>query len=175
MFLGGLLGTLYNLTYVVMVNLILQAVYSSMIMDTFGSMREEAERLEEDMSSRCFICSINRDEFEQVGISFSHHIHDEHNMWKYLFFKIYLDVKDPLSFSGPEHFAFTQMKDKQTFIHLLPIKRSLSLERKTTFGGEDTTLEAIQQAVQSISRSNERILGRLTKPVGDEVESTDGT
>jgi hypothetical protein len=105
-------------------------------------MRVESEELEEDLTSRCFVCSINRDEFEQVGLSFSRHIEDEHNMWKYLFFKIYLDVKDPLSFSGPEHFALTQMADKQTFVRLLPIKRSLSLERKTTLqGGDSASLE----------------------------------
>ena len=42
---GGLIGSLYNLSYVMIINLILQAVYSTLIMDTFGQMREEAEQL----------------------------------------------------------------------------------------------------------------------------------
>ena len=160
-FLGGLIGTLYNLSYVIIINLILQAVYSSLIMDTFGAMRDEADKLLDDTTSKCFICSIDRDEFEQVGLSFNDHIINEHNVWKYLFFKIYLDLKDPLSFSGPEHFAFAQMKDKQTFIKLLPIKRSLSLERKSTQEGEGVSLESLNEAIHALESQQTRLLEML--------------
>lgn len=59
----------------------------------------------------CFIFS--RDEFEQAGVSFEEHINDEHNMWKYIWFQIYLELKDPLSFSAPEYSAFKQLGNKQ--------------------------------------------------------------
>jgi hypothetical protein len=51
-------------------------------------------------------------------------------MWKYLWFKVYLDAKDPLNFTGPEHYAYSQMKERKAFVHLLPINRSLALERR---------------------------------------------
>jgi hypothetical protein len=54
----------------------------------------------------------------------------EHNMWKYLWFKVYLDAKDPLNFTGPEHYAYSQMEDRKSFVRLLPINRSLALERR---------------------------------------------
>lgn len=34
-------------------------------------------------------------------------------MWQYVWFKIYLDLKDPLSYTGPEQFASSLMIDKQ--------------------------------------------------------------
>jgi inositol 1,4,5-triphosphate receptor type 1 len=92
-------------------------------------MRQKAEEIEADIKSSCFICSIARDEFESNGIDYKTHIKDEHNMWKYAWLKFYLQEKDPLLFTGPEQFAFDQMKDKGTFLKLFPVKRSLSLNR----------------------------------------------
>ena len=34
-------------------------------------------------------------------------------MWQYVWFKIYLDLKDPLSYTGPEQYASLLMTDKQ--------------------------------------------------------------
>lgn len=121
-------GTVYNLIYTILINLVLQAIVSGLIIDTFSAMRQESESIQADINDKCFICSIPRDEFEQAGISFRTHVTREHNMWKYLWFKIHLQGKDPLNFSGPEYYADTQMAEKSSFVHLLPVKRSLSLE-----------------------------------------------
>lgn len=121
-------GTLYNLIYTILINLVLQAIVSGLIIDTFSAMRQENESITADINDKCFICSIPRDEFEQAGISFRTHVTQEHNMWKYLWFKVHLAGKDPLNFSGPEFYANSQMAEKQTFVHLMPVKRSLSLE-----------------------------------------------
>ena len=122
-------GTVYNLIYTILINLVLSAIVSGLIIDTFSSMRLENDSINMDIKDKCFICSISRDEFEQAGISFNHHISIEHNMWKYLWYKIYLEAKDPLSYSGPEFYAASQFNERQTFIRLLPVKRSLSLEK----------------------------------------------
>jgi hypothetical protein len=66
-----LLGSVYNFIYLVLVNLVLQAIISGYIIDTFGSMRDQQESIEEDKRSCCFICSIGRDEFERCGIPFN--------------------------------------------------------------------------------------------------------
>lgn len=60
-----------------------------------------------------FIVVPFRDEFEQAGVSYEEHISDEHNMWKYIWFLIYLELKDPLSFSAPEYSAFKLLGNKQ--------------------------------------------------------------
>jgi hypothetical protein len=46
-------------------------------------------------------------------VSFEEHIEDEHNMWKYLWFQIYLELKDPLSYSAPEYNAHKLLGNKQ--------------------------------------------------------------
>jgi hypothetical protein len=125
-------GTVYNLIYTILVNLVLPAILSGLIIDTFSQMREENEIIDKDIKDKCFICSITRDEFEQAGVSFTDHIKTEHNMWMYLWFKIYLEAKDPLAYSGPEFYANNQMKEKQTFVRLIPLKRSLALEKIKT-------------------------------------------
>ncbi len=108
-----IIGTGYNLTYVIMINLVLQALISGLIIDTFSEMRQEREDTQADIDSQCFICSIKRDEFEQRGISYKTHITEEHNMWHYLWFKLYLDLKDPLGFSSTENYAFRNFREKQ--------------------------------------------------------------
>lgn len=127
---SNILGTVYNLFYVILFNLVLQAILAGLIIDAFTRMREENDSIENDIRSQCFICSIQREEFGHNGISYDHHIKQEHNMWKYVWFSIYIDEKDPNTMSGTEHYAYQMMQDKQSFVKLIPIKRSLSLERK---------------------------------------------
>lgn len=127
---SSILGTIYNLSYVILFNLVLQAILAGLIIDAFTRMREENDRIEHDMISQCFICSINREEFEHNGISYHHHLKREHNMWQYVWFSIYINEKDPTKMSGTEHYAYHMMQDKQSFVKLIPIKRSLSIERK---------------------------------------------
>ena len=122
-------GTIYNLIYTILINLVLQAIVSGLIIDTFSSMRVKNEQIQQDIKEKCFICSIDRDELEQAGLSFLNHIKVEHNMWKYLWFKIYLESKDPLNYTGPEFYANQQFLERQTFVRLMPLKRSLALER----------------------------------------------
>jgi len=154
---------MYNLSFVLLINLVLQAVVSGIIIDTFSEMRAENEAKEADMNTICFICSINRDDFEQAGISFSDHIREEHNMWKYLYFKLYLDLKDPLSFSGPENHAHEKMKDKQSFVRLFPIKKSLSLDRRIGTNEEEYTMAMMHKAIKNIQMTQEHLYKSVEK------------
>jgi hypothetical protein len=58
--MGMLGGTVFNFTYIILINLVLQAIISGLIIDTFGEMRAESEAIEEDIRDRCFMCSIER-------------------------------------------------------------------------------------------------------------------
>lgn len=53
------------------------------------------------------------------------------------------------------------MKDKQTFLRMMPIKKSLSLERKTKFDFEGEELNAINDAVEEIRKTQLEILQRM--------------
>eukprot|EP01031_Cornospumella_fuschlensis_P052600 gene52600-64286_t len=142
---ASIIGTVYNLTYVILINLVLQAVISGLIIDTFSSMREEKEAISQDIYDKCFVCSIGRDDFEQAGVSFNSHIKEEHNMWHYVWFQIYLKLKDPLSYSSTENYAIRCMKDKQVFVRMMPVNKSLTLEKLK--GREDKEDEVNEAAL----------------------------
>lgn len=81
------------------------------IIDTFGKLREDASDKETFLASFCFICGIAKDTFDSgssnyftstKGSSYSVHIREEHNMWDYVFFLIYLQLKDQNEFTGAE-------------------------------------------------------------------------
>ncbi|CAM9561599.1 unnamed protein product, partial [Phaeothamnion confervicola] len=84
-------ASLYQLSYIILINLVMGALISGLIIDTFSEMRQENEAVEEDIREKCFICSIDRqsrDSFEQIGVEFSEHIRKDHNMWAYIWFRL---------------------------------------------------------------------------------------
>ena len=158
--ISSIFGSFFVISFIILINLVLQSVISGVIIDTFGSMREEAEAIEADIKGGCFICSISRDEFESNGIDYNSHIKDEHNMWKYVWLKYYLLEKDPLLFTGPERFAFDQMREKASFLKLFPVKRSLSLDRqKARAKSVDSTVElkSVYELIMSLDESQKQL------------------
>ena len=111
--LARVLGTMYNVSYVILINLVLQSIISGLIIDTFSKLREENEEVLQDINDKCFVCSIDRDDFEQAGIPFHQHIREEHNMWHYVWFKVYLESKDPLTYSSSENHSAENLNDTQ--------------------------------------------------------------
>ena len=59
----------------IMMNLVL-----GIIVDTFSQLREEQAHQDDEMTNKCFICSLPAYRFEKVG-GFKKHIQQDHNMW----------------------------------------------------------------------------------------------
>lgn len=55
-----IMGSVYNWVFVILINLVLQAIISGLIIDTFGEMRAENEEIDKDIRAGCFICSIDK-------------------------------------------------------------------------------------------------------------------
>lgn len=53
-------GTLFNFVYILLINLVLQAIISGLIIDAFSELRDENALIEKDKLSKCFVCSINK-------------------------------------------------------------------------------------------------------------------
>jgi hypothetical protein len=79
---------LWNFSYVLLVNLVLTAIISGIIIDSFSEMRLAEEHRKHEKNNVCFICNIEREDFERLGIDFKNHIKRYHNMWNYIFKKI---------------------------------------------------------------------------------------
>lgn len=93
-------------------------------------------------------------------------------MWKYIWFQIYLELKDPLSFSAPEYSAFKQLGNKQDFVHLGPVKKSLSIERRAGHVTEQFTNKVIFQEITKAYEQQLQLLEELTHLRQRDVENT---
>jgi len=63
-----------------------------MIVDAFKDLRIEKMDHEEDQENVCFICGLERSEYERYG-NFDEHNEEAHSLWNYLFYIIYLREK----------------------------------------------------------------------------------
>jgi hypothetical protein len=66
--------------FAIVVIVLLQGVVFGIIIDTFGTLRDEEKDKRNDMTSKCFICGISRDEFDRHGEGFLNHIKADHNV-----------------------------------------------------------------------------------------------
>lgn len=121
----------FDVTFFIIIIIILLNVVFGIILDTFGSLRDERNEIEEDIRTRCFICSIQSDVFNRQALGFEHHIKNEHNLWKYLYFLIYLDQKDKDEYTSVEEYV-NDMKEAGE-ISYFPINRAIALEH-TEYG-----------------------------------------
>ena len=76
--------------FYIIVGLLLLNILNGVIVTTFSQIREESSKKEEDQKNRCFICNINRIEFQKNKIDFTEHQKFEHNTNNYIKFFIFL-------------------------------------------------------------------------------------
>eukprot|EP00298_Acanthocystis_sp_HF-20_P018180 c21912_g4_i1.p1 GENE.c21912_g4_i1~~c21912_g4_i1.p1 ORF type:complete len:155 (-),score=54.52 c21912_g4_i1:118-561(-) len=57
------------------------------------------------MQNKCFVCSIDRYTFDRNTEGFIHHIKNEHNMWQYVNFFVYLNRKNSNDYTGSESYV----------------------------------------------------------------------
>ena len=76
--------------FYIIVGLLLLNILNGVIVTTFSQIREESSKKEEDQKNRCFICNINRIEFQKNKIYFTEYQKFEHNTNNYIKFFIFL-------------------------------------------------------------------------------------
>jgi len=96
------------------------------ILDTFGTLRDAKTAIDEDIQSNCFICSLPADLFNRAALGWDHHIKYEHNMWKYLYFFVHLEMKDKDEFTSAEEYVFNQKEEG--LIAYFPVGRAICVE-----------------------------------------------
>ena len=65
-------------------------MFTGIITDRFGKMRDEEADQTKDEKSSCFICGKSKDEIEKKGENFIYHTEETHNRWNYVFYIEYL-------------------------------------------------------------------------------------
>ena len=114
---GSFLRVTYDSTFFFIVIVLLLNIIFGIIIDTFGELRALNKAIEYDIKNKCFICGIDRYTFDRQGEGFEIHIKNDHNLWHYLYFIMYLRIKETTEYTGPEQFVAEMAKAKDlTFI-----------------------------------------------------------
>jgi len=155
--------------FIIMIILLLNLIFG-MIIDAFGELRDQKTRDEEDQKNICFICGIDRSEFER-HCNFEEHTVEEHNIWSYVFYLVYLVEKQKIS--------KTEMTDIENLVleryliksyEWVPVGKSLTLEKiyeKENVNKEDN-IEYIQKKVEGIQHDVINLSKQLnTSLIGD--------
>lgn len=59
-------------------------VYTGLIIDSFGELRDKEETLTNEMQTKCFVCGLPKNEFDHIPHGFDNHTAREHNMAHYM-------------------------------------------------------------------------------------------
>ena len=65
---------LIEISFWLLVNLVILNIVSGIIIDSFSKLRLENETLQNDKSNVCYICGLNKNLFDSYGIDFTQHI-----------------------------------------------------------------------------------------------------
>jgi hypothetical protein len=116
---------LSDMIFYITVILLLLNMINGVIVSTFSQIREESNEKEEDINNKCFICSIDRVEFEKRKIAFADHLKYEHNTKTYIRFMIYLKLASEKDLDADQSFIINCIKERD--ISCFPVLRSFSV------------------------------------------------
>lgn len=116
-----------DMVFYITVILLLLNMVNGVIVTTFSQIRQERENKTSDKDNRCFICSINRDEFEKRKISFDYHNKNEHSYKTYIKYLLYLKFKNEQDMDYDESYLSKAINKED--VGCFPIKKSFSINR----------------------------------------------
>lgn len=173
------LGFVFNVLYHIVIILVFSAVVSGIIIDAFAEKRSTNNSIRNDILNTCFICNIEREDFEQLNLNFKQHVREEHNLWDYAFFRLYLESKDAIDYTGLETFCSSQIRDKK--ISWFPIKKAIKIEgrnkEKKDLPGLYRRLNTLEDHINGqvsqmrSMRQSQREQGGALKDVKDELST----
>uniref|UniRef100_A0A914HGQ2 MIR domain-containing protein n=1 Tax=Globodera rostochiensis TaxID=31243 RepID=A0A914HGQ2_GLORO len=146
---------LYDMTfYIVLIIIVLNLIFG-VIIDTFGDLRAEKNEREFVLRNNCFICGLERSRFDNKSVTFEEHSEREHNLWHYLHFIVWLQVKDETEFTGPESYVAKCVKERN--LDWFPRMQAISLKEDSTGDSEHFDLRDLEEQI----RQNQNALREL--------------
>jgi len=116
----------FDLLFFITIIIITLNIVFGIILDTFGQLRDEKNKIEEDIMNNCFICSIGSDVFQRRSTGFTHHTRHEHNPWYYFYFFVYLKYKQHDEYTYLEEYVAE--KKRRGEIEYFPLGKAICLE-----------------------------------------------
>ncbi len=149
-----ILRALFDLSFfIIMIVLMLNLIFG-MSIDAFGDLRDQKTKNDEDQKNVCFICGIERSEFERY-MNFEEHIVEDHNLWVYAYYIAYLLERQKtakVEMTDIENLVLTSYLQKDS--SWVPIGKSLALERIYAQEKEnkDNEIEVLTKKVETIQK-----------------------
>jgi hypothetical protein len=140
---------LFDYLYNLLIILIMASIISGIIIDAFSELQENMNFINDEMSSKCFICSFSQSELERQRVKYESHILHDHYMWSYARFLLYLDCTDNANLSGPES-QVLKMKNENN-MGFFPIQRCIEIESKD-MGEEHLEREVRVKDMEDVGR-----------------------
>ena len=172
---GYVASVLYDLSFFVIVIILLMNVIFGMIIDAFGQLRDMKNANEEDAMNVCFICGLDRGEYERRA-SFDAHTANEHNVKNYIYYLTYVLEKEKtesVDLTDIESYVleYVHKSDNRWF----PIGRSITFEAMSNESSEGdesakNTAKIVMQKIERMSGSME-IMSQQIKEIKDSVEN----
>jgi len=117
-----------NLSNLILV-IIMTNIVSGIIIDTFGSLREQEDDRECDTQDLCFICGYTRETFDRQAdhkYGFMAHIKKDQYMWNYIFYMAHIKDKDETEYTGIESYVAEKIKTQD--ISWFPLGKASALK-----------------------------------------------
>jgi inositol 1,4,5-triphosphate receptor type 3 len=116
---------LMDMIFYITIVLLLLNMINGVIVSTFSQIREESNNKEEDRTNKCFICSIDRVEFEKKKIAFKDHLKYEHNSKTYIKFLVFLKMIDYKDLDADQSHIIESINERD--IGCFPVLKSISI------------------------------------------------
>lgn len=137
-------------------------IVSTIIMDTFTTLREQDESDSADRENKCFICSEHRDIIERLtDKNLRKHMAYEHNVWNYIYFLAYIDKKEQTEYTGIE--SYVKHCYDHSDISWFPQYQALSFQGQEKDAQKKTleNLKEVEEAVELIERESNEVKHKL--------------
>lgn len=141
-----------DLLYFVIVLVILLNIVFGIIIDTFSELRSNKNERLKDTTEFCFICGKEKLEFDRASdgpSGFKDHIKQDHNMWDYLSFIIFIWIQDKDDDDGLELYVRKLIDAKD--ITWFPINKALCLQANENV--EDSINEKIESMNSGLKKA----------------------
>jgi len=154
-----------DLLYFVFVLVVLLNVVFGIIIDTFSELRQKKMERLSDTFGTCFICGQAKEIFDKAAASphgFKEHIVNDHKMWNYVFFMIFIWEQDQDDDDGLELYVRNLIRDND--IQWFPLNQALTLVT------ESADVESIEQRIDRLGESFDDELTRQNEIVMKSTE-----
>jgi hypothetical protein len=125
-----LMRVAFDLSFFIWVGVLLFNIITGLMVDGFGSLREEDNVRNDILENACFVCGFTRETYDDISNfqvpNFEFHKSKEHNYWSYVHLYVYLKRREKTEFSGAESFVWDMIN--RTDLSWIPRRNSAAIQ-----------------------------------------------